>query len=157
MVFYLLLLVFISLLDILVKNKKVILIISGIILILIIGFRDISVGNDTENYYKLFIQISELNWKQIMLESTRFEIGYIYLNKIVSLFSKNPIIFFLFSGVIYICIFFKTIKFYSKDFILSILLIILTGYLGRMMNIMREIYALSFTMIASQYLIKKKK
>lgn len=58
------------------------------LLTVLAALRAETVGNDTIEYLRLFENISIT--KDLSYFSPRFEIGYVYLNKILSLISYNP-------------------------------------------------------------------
>lgn len=94
--------------------KKIIFISSLIFFItafIIITFRAETVGNDTHVYVDFFKMSALTSNFHILLESTRFESGYVALNYIISRLTNDYTIFFFVCNIIN---FFCTIYFFRK-------------------------------------------
>lgn len=136
------------------KIKKKYLFFMGIML-LIASLRDVSVGTDTEFYVKLYNNIRNISLINILTLSTRIEIGYLILNKIISLFFKNNFKFFILilSLIIYIP-FFIILKKESKDIYFSLFLFLGLRYYYFFLSGLRQ--SLSIVLIfASFYFFKR--
>ncbi|MFC7347703.1 EpsG family protein [Chryseobacterium zhengzhouense] len=127
------------------KNKFLFLLIPAIIFILCIGmFRDISVGTDTYEYYKVF------NFPE------NIEVGYQFLVGIVKWFgggfSSFLAVFFFFSFFLK----FFSFKLTSNNIILSLLIYCGFWFLVYDMNGIRQGLALGFVGLSLNYLNKGK-
>ena len=119
-------------------RAKIYLWIVFVMLLIVSGFRDFSVGADTKVYVNIFYNIKNLN-----LMKDRFEIGFLRYVEILHRISENPAILIIVSSAICVgtaCLF--THRF-SKNPILSMVLYILLGSYFSQMNVMRQAIALS--------------
>lgn len=149
-IFLIIFLLFFSILGI-KKNRKL-LVFSFYFFWMMATFRDISIGNDTRSYYFLFKEVSVSSHFQNMI--WRYEIGYLLLNKFISLFTSN---FTIFLGIItaYMYnIYYRIIKIYSTNYIFSVFLFLTLGIWGRSINILRLELALIF--VLGGYLLREK-
>ena len=83
------------------KLKKLLcLLLAALPMFLLIGFRNQYIGADTINYLNHFTQISQTPWGEIF-EGTRMEYGYIVFVKLISLFTKSPLVYQVICAMIY--------------------------------------------------------
>lgn len=137
------------------KKNKFYLILSMPILALMVGFRNLAVGNDTWEYVRLFKDIQNYQFLDL-LDNNRYESGYLLFNKIISLFFLNPIYLLLICSLItYSAYYFFIVK-YSKNFGFSILLFVLMGYFGQTMNTIRLQLATVILIFGFNFLVKNK-
>lgn len=159
MLFYYGLILYIILIDIVIsnitpKNKTIVVYLTMPILWFISAFRNYNIGNDTLEYLRLFNLVEDSN--SILLFTDRYEIGYLILNKIVSMFSSNPAsIIFVSSTIIYFGFSRFIIKF-SKNPGLSVLLFVLMGYFAQSMNLIRFQLACVILLYAFEKLLENK-
>jgi len=118
-----------------------------LILVLLFGLRDLSVGTDTKAYYYIF-QNLELYGK---------EPGYFLLMKIVSHLTDNYNVLLLAIGAIMYIFILKSINDYSEDFSLSVFCLIFLGFFPASMNGMRQYIAMAFCFFATRYIIRGQK
>lgn len=127
------------------KNKK--LLIIFVLFWIVSSIRSIQIGNDTKAYYTLFINADKANYFEIF--SSRYEIGYLVLNRVIREITNNFTIFLFFiNGFIYFS-FYKFIKFYSKNYMVSCLIFLLFCFFPQTMNVIRLSLAISLTMLSS--------
>lgn len=110
-----------------------------------------TIGNDSPEYIRIF-EISP----DVEFGLTRYEIGYIYYNKLLNIISSNPQILFIITSLI---IFFSVSRFfwiYSQMPWLSLLLFFLNGTFAFFMSALRQSLALSILLFAYEALINKK-
>ena len=81
------------------KNKKIYIIIIGIILIIISGFRSVNVGADTLQFCRDFDNIKRIGWDYVF-RATRYEIGFVFLCKILGEICNNYQILIFFTSFI---------------------------------------------------------
>ena len=117
-------------------------------------FRHETVGNDTQNYIFLFKQISLAGWKNIGISN--IEIGYTYLNKIVSLFTKEPQVFLVISSILTIAMIYPTYKRLCLDASLTIVLFCTMSTFLMMFSGIRQMLAIGLGFIAYEFARNKK-
>lgn len=135
-------------------SQRIYLILSFFIITVLITLRGPNVGNDTKVYLDLYTQISNSTTLEGVL--ARFEKGYIYLNKLLTLISSNPQVIIIVSGGFISLCFYLFIRKYSKIYWLSLVLFITLGYFGMTMNSIRMYMAMSILLIAVTFLLKNK-
>lgn len=116
-------------------------------LALISGFR-YGVGQD---YFYTYVPIFN-QAATGQLENTWGEIGYIYLNKIVAMFTNDYAGIFLVTSIIFIYLVFDTIYKESDNWTFSALLLVLMGYYFCFMNGIRQMLAVSILLFSIKYI-----
>lgn len=135
-----------------VKNNTVLLFVM-LWLWLLATIRSLDIGNDTKNYYHLFNSIA--NGANIQVWSTRYEIGYLLLNKLISRMTDN---FWVFLSIVNMIIYFAYYLFfknYSVNPIMSVFMFFTFGTWGQTVNIIRLQLAIAMALYA--YICKDKK
>lgn len=131
------------------RNRRVIQKSKGVLIIsflaLLAAFRDSSIGNDTLNYINFFDEINQQPWNLLILYGNRFEMGYVYLNKVLSYISQNSQIILIFSSFFAYYFYGKFIVKYSPFISISILVFFFSRYHDDSMNIVRQVVATGFT------------
>lgn len=120
------------------------------------AFRDFSVGNDTQEYKRIFDEVSKTTSINAAISSTRYEPGYIVYNYIISRFTDNFQIVLIFNSAIYIFASLWFIRKYSNSFNKAALLFFTFGLYYITMNIARQCIAISLFLFAVPYLTNKK-
>ena len=131
------------------SGRKAFLWISFVMLTLISGLRDISVGVDTHYYVSMFETIERLNF-----EASRFENGFLFFLKIVHWMSTDVSFFLFISSCICIgvtCIFLDK---HCDDVVLGMLLYILLKSYFAQMALIRQSIATAIVMIAFSLLLQ---
>lgn len=136
------------------KNKKLVLIILFLIITVISSIRSYSVGVDTVQYYYSFKYIISHSWSTVL--SLRYEIGFDYFCKIISLLSKNPQIIIIMSSVIIFPSICNFIYKYSKNVSLSVFLYICLNIYFSHLNLMRQALACSIILLSLNFVIERK-
>jgi len=136
------------------SRDNLIAVFSFIPLFIVSAFRGNSVGTDTSNYIKGFRIIAD---KEISaaLSEIRWEDGYVYLNKLVSLFTKNGQGIIIVTSFITLFGLFYVIKKYSKNVLFSIYLFIFFYYYFITFNLVRQYLAIGVLMFAYDQMIKR--
>ncbi len=116
-------------------------------------FRAESVGNDTFEYKQLFYLFNSIDMSNL---STRYEIGYIILNKLLGCISSNPQIIFIFTGAFVAFTFGRFILKYSTIPWLSVVMFIALQFFDLSMSGMRQILAISILTLAYDQLVNQK-
>ncbi|MHC9533101.1 EpsG family protein [Dellaglioa sp. L3N] len=129
------------------------------LIFVVVGWRALTIGSDTPVYVSLFNRTSStgpiLNHGDSILNS-RFEIGFLYFNRILAHITSNPRILLVCSSFV-VCIFlYFFLKKYSTNIVVSIVLFITMGFMAQSMNIMRQAMAIAVLMLAFKYLVNDK-
>ena len=132
------------------QNRKFFIVLSFLLMTIIAGFRDFSVGTDTKTYVSLFHNIDVINFS-----TSRFETGFLYFLKIIHSVIDNPTAFLLISSIICIGVSCRFIYEYSDDPILSVLLYITLKPFYFQMTGIRQAIATAFVMIAFMFIMKQ--
>lgn len=134
------------------EDRGIFMIIAMIIMALLVALRSNQVGNDTPEYARIFNEIlSNSDYVSI----TRFEVGYVFLNRLVGKFTSNAQGVFIVCAIIQYSIYIWFIKKHSKNYALSMLLFFLLTF-SSTLNIVRQTLALSFVFIAFDRILYKK-
>ena len=142
-----------------VKNKKVNKILMGgffIAAFIIAAFRDVSVGNDTLEYVRVFNNIKGISQLYNNIQITRFEYGYVFLNSIIKTFTDNYTILLAMVSAFYLYSVWRFINKYSESIWLSTFLFYILGNYFLIFNLLRQCIAISFFLIAIDFIIEKK-
>jgi len=116
-------------------------------------FRSYDIGNDTKNYSIIFQNIASTgNYK--MWEG-RFEVGYLFLNKILGHITNNFTIFLAVVNAVIFYAYYKFIKEYSNNKIFSVVIFFTLGFWGQTVNVIR--LQLAIAMYIYAYLAKERK
>lgn len=129
---------------------------AAIFFALLVGLRDLSVGNDTIYNSNIFKWVVTLNWSYDRI-SSYIEPGYYYLIKFLSLFSKDSRILLMFVAFFTYPVFFWFMYKNSKDVILSTILFVGLQFLAMTLNTMRQSIAISFILIGIQAFLYRRK
>lgn len=122
-----------------------------IIFTFLAGFRASFVGNDTEEYLRIFKEVDSNNYD---FSTSRYEIGYLIFNKLISLFCNNGQVVFIVSGAFIYYSVGRFILKYSRMPLLSLLLFLTYGYFSSSMNILRQFIAISILLYSFSYILK---
>ena len=139
------------------KNKNYRLLKTFIITMLIIlpiGLRSPNMGNDTEAYINIFYDCNK--YENFFEPFLRYEMGYIILNRLIGLIYLNHN--FAFCVIAFLTVFplvYISLK-KSEMPIFSINLILLLGFFGSYMNILRQSLAVTIIFISYFYFKDKK-
>ncbi|MBM7685772.1 EpsG family protein [Defluviitalea raffinosedens] len=118
------------------------------------AFRANTIGNDTYEYIRIFNNIAVS--KDIASYTWRYEEGYLYLNKLISMITLNPQFIIIVTSIFVIFGFAKFIYRYSKIPWLSTYLFFTLGYFGMSMNTIRSNIALVIILYSYRYLRERK-
>ena len=138
------------------KNKKIYIIIIFSILAIVAAIRNYTVGVDTPQFCDAFEKISRMTIEQAE-ESTRYEIGFITLCKLLSYITTNYQILIIVTSLFIMFSVGQFIYKESKDCILSSLLFILLNCYAMYMNVMRQAIAISIILLGYTYFFKNNK
>ena len=149
-------------------SKKSFIIISVILLSLILGLRGVTVGEDTQSYINIFKYISRIPWVKILTSGisvvynttygfdSTIEVGFAILNKLVSIFTRDP------QWILLICAFITNIlvgRFIlrtSNDVFTAVYIYMCECMYMQTFNAMRQLLAIAIAIQAYE-LIKNKR
>lgn len=115
------------------------------------ALRSTSIGNDTAEYKNIFNQV--LNVPDY-ISTSRYEIGYLYLNKFIGLFTSEFQVLLVVLAVFQYSVFTWFLSKYSDDLAFSLILCFLLLY-GGTLNILRQMTATAFIFIAVDRVLNK--
>ena len=96
------------------KLKKFLYIISFMIMLVFLGFRNFGIGIDDYSYKNIFFNVKEYGLIKFFLQST-IEPGFLLLNYIVGIFSNNFNIIIFISSLIILFFIYKTLYFFKEN------------------------------------------
>ncbi len=133
------------------RRRKIYLIVTFGVLILVAGLRDPSVGTDLAGHYaKRYNMIGSYSWSQIPTFSATigYEIGYCYFTRFLHFFSSD-VQFFVFATSFLMCAAFGYFIYKeSTDVVLSAELMLFSCFYYRFMTMMRQGLAISIILVA---------
>ncbi len=125
-----------------------------VILCLLLCLRHESVGIDLKNYNRIFIFICESDWAQALGRSP--EVGYSFLNKVVSLFSDDFRWIIVISAVLGVYFIAKAYIKYSVDASLTMVLFLIMSNFILLFSGLRQSISISLGFLAFEYVRRKK-
>lgn len=162
MIVYLALYFVIALLGILIfykgsndKKKKIFLGIVFGLMVLVMGFRDKSVGTDTMLYCNIFKHNINLKFSNMWLQNDSSFVYSLY-NHVLSFLTHDSSIIILFNSIIIIYLTLRFIYKSSDNVVISTLLFMLLYHFFHAMNISRQYIAVMIIVNAYEYLKKNK-
>jgi len=111
---------------------------------------------DYKNYTSLFNLYNKYSFSELLNSGFKNEIGYIYLNKVLGLFTDDAIYFFAIMTFVTLFGFFHHFKKYSVNIWLSVLMFVTAGSYYASFNITRHIFAVAIVFVGSKYLYERK-
>jgi hypothetical protein len=138
------------------KKRKQFLLLSSIPIILIIGLRypRYEVVYDLAGYYSFYVSSAELPLG-LLLESTRFEPGYVLFNKILATIIPWPQFIFFAVAIISVSAVSYFIYKNSIDPFLSILFYVTLGTMTFQLTAFRQAIAISICLVSTEFIKKK--
>jgi len=136
------------------KRNKTALAFYFCLLTVMVMFRNESVGNDTKNYIHFFERYCWTDWNNLAQQG--LEIGYAYLNKIISLFSNNPQVFLALVSAAVSVMMYPTYKRLCVDASLTIVLYSILSTFPMMFTGIRQMLAIGIGFVAYEFTRKKK-
>lgn len=136
-------------------NDNLFLVISFFILFIFVAFRKTNIGNDTTEYIKIFKNICTYKWDFLNMNS-RYEVGYIVINVLLSYISSNARFFLVIMSFIFNFSVYKFIKENSKNYLFSVIIYINLLFFYQSMTMMRQFLALSVILLSFNFVKEKK-
>ena len=136
-------------------NTKIYYFVICAFIVAVIGFRDSSIGIDTEMYRSLFSRYQSVTFSEA-IHMAHTEYGYVVLNWLIGKSSGQFQIFLVVCAVLYVVSAATVIYQYSAVPWMSFYLFITFGFMTFGMSTMRQTVALTFTMIAFCFIRRRK-
>lgn len=138
-------------------SKKQYCIIIGLILFLVLAFRDISLGStDTEHYVQSFIYFSDKDFSYINQNAGKDQLFFI-AGRLFAYITDDYRLWLAFMSACLIIVVTVFIYKYSPLPRISFLMFYVLGYYAFAFSILRQAFSLVFVLIAIIYLIKQEK
>lgn len=119
-------------------------------------FKGQDVGNDTRAYIALFNEIKRYTDVNFFLKFTRYEKGFVYLNRIISMYTNDAHFLFIVTGPIIAFSFARFIYKYSKMPWLSAYMFLTLQFFDLSLSGIRQILSISILLFSYDFIIKKK-
>lgn len=138
-------------------NKKSKYMFIGLFLLFYVfaAFRSLEVGNDTQEYYRIFRLISNQQSLTTALTVSRYEVGYIIYNYVISRVTSNFQWILAINSGVYIGASIWFVNKYSTSFKKAIILFFTFGMYYNAINIERQCIAIAIFLIAIPFLERK--
>ena len=135
------------------KNKRALLFFF-VFLTVLLALRHESVGNDTRNYIYYFNNFSAMDWGTLSKESVEF--GFSYFNKLVSIFTNDPQVFFSVAAIVTSLMIYPTYKRLCVDPSLSIVVYCIMSTFVMAFSGIRQMLAVGIGFFAYRFTRKRK-
>lgn len=124
------------------------------LLTLMVMLRHQSIGNDTSSYIYYFLRYSRKDWSLLKREDV--EVGFVYLNKFISLISTDPQFFLAATGFAVSIMIYPTYKRLCVDASLTVVLFCSMSTFVMMFSGIRQMLAVGLGCIAYEFTRNKK-
>ena len=125
-----------------------------VLLTLLIALRHESVGTDTENYIRFFNAFGRMGWSDI--GRAELELGFRYLNKLISVFSKDPQFYLTVAAIAVSAMIYPAYKRLCVDSALTIVLYCTMSTFVMMFSGIRQMIAISIGFVAYHFTRQKR-
>lgn len=136
------------------KKNKYAITFFFVLLTILVMLRHESVGNDTRNYIYYFEKFSNMPWSEVPNESLTN--GFSYLNKMISLFTKEPQIYLAIVALLITAMIYPTYKRLCVDSSLTIVLFCTMSTFLMMFSGIRQMLAIGIGFVAYEFTRKRK-
>ena len=137
-----------------VKDNLFLLVVFTLFFILV-GTREMTRGNDTMTYLRLFNALSINRWNSVIF-GNYYEPGYIIFNILLSYISKSSNFFMLIMSFLFNYAIFRFIKNNSNNYLMSTLMYVELLFFYYSMTMMRQFLALVIVLYSFKYVKNKK-
>ena len=137
------------------KNELLFLRIIFIVFSVLVATREMTVGSDTPMYLRLFKECADKKWSIVQFGGY-FEPGYLALNVLISYISSSPRFFMVVMSLLINYGFYRFIKKYSKQYLISVVVFMGLSYLYTSMTMMRQLIAMIIVLYGFRFLLNKK-
>lgn len=122
----------------------------------LIMFRAAFVGNDTDDYARLYKTINSVTRLSKFVKESRFEIGFIYMTRALGKISDDPQLLFIVTGFITAFSFARFFYRYSEMPWLSVLMFMTLQFYDLALTGVRQMLAISILLFSYDFILKKK-
>lgn len=136
------------------KKNRAALLFFFVVLTVMAACRYEMIGNDTTGYIRMFKGYSLLDWQQ--LSRADYEVGYLYLNKLVSLFTADPQVFLAVAAVLVSVLMYPTFHRLCIDPSLTIVLFVCMSTFPMLFSGIRQMLAIAIGFVAYELTRRKK-
>lgn len=137
------------------KTDKIFLFVSFLLLILIGGFRDISVGGDLNHYIPNFSYLGKQSFVDLITHHNKYGYIFSFLCKIEYLINDKPTSFLLSMNALTLIPVYFFIKKYSPNYLMSVYIYITYAFYTNTFNSVRSSLAMGVGLIATKYIIER--
>lgn len=134
-------------------NRKIWTLVLIIPLFIIAAFRSPNIGNDTLNYYRSYLIVSQE--KFFSRTRSRFEPGYVFFMKIIDLLGFDYLGFQIITSAIIMFSVGRFISKYSNNIAFSFYIFVTTRMFFGTMNIVRQYLAIAILLFSVEYIKKR--
>ena len=135
------------------KKNRILCGLAGLQLLLTAALRATTVGGDLENYVPLYSRLGKEDWSEVF--TGRIEPGYMFLNKILTLFSTDERLLLVVIGGIVVAGFCAFIYKNSRILWLSLFLFVALGIYTTSLSMLRQSIAIVFTLMSIRYVERR--
>ena len=125
-----------------------------VLLTLLVALRHQSVGTDTESYIRFFKAFADMDWSD--LRKADMEVGFQYLNKLISVFFEEPHIYLAVVAIALSAMIYPAYKRLCVDSALTIVLYCTLSTFVMMFSGLRQMIAIGIGFIAYEFTRQKK-
>lgn len=136
------------------KKNNSALFVFFLLLTVLVMLRHESVGNDTGNYINAFNRCVNFNWRDI--PQITGEPGYVYFNKIISLFTKTPQVFLAITAIVTTAMIYPTYRRLNTDASLIIVIFSAMSTFVMMFSGIRQMLAIGIGFVAYEFTRRRK-
>jgi len=137
------------------RNKKYYCLILGFLLFLIAALRATSVGNDSGQYARHFYNLQQLDFR-LIINYYQKDLAFYYLVKILTYMTSNHQWMFAVIGGFYSYSISRFIYKYSKNLMVSFIILIPMSYFAFSLTGLRQTIAIAIILFSYDYIIQKK-
>ena len=137
-------------------KNNVFLLIAFFILFFVAATREMTIGNDTPNYLRLFKNCDIYKWHYLSINSY-YEEGFVVFNILLSYLHISPRLFLAIMAFIFSFAAYKFIKDNSNNYLMSVLLFINLLFFYQSMTMLRQFLAFSIIILFGFKYVKEKK
>ncbi len=137
------------------NNDKLFLIIVFSMFFILVGYREMTRGNDTISYLRLFEQCATNKWN-VSIFNNYYEFGYLIFNILVSYISNNSRFFLIVLSFLFNYSIYSFIKKNSNNYLVSVLMYVGLMYFYSSMNIIRQFLAIIIILYSFNFVKEKK-
>lgn len=133
------------------KNSKTFLILSMLPLVILVGFRSINVGTDTNGYVNAFYRLMDGTMSSVDIAWLSF--GYRFIAKVVgTIFGKNYIMLNLTIAILTLTFMYKSITNNSKDEVMSLYILFSTCLFYQLFNQSRQMLSIAIVLYSYKFI-----